>query len=80
MVTSTFGFILDHEKYAHRSFLSQRAAVHVPALFFPAMVHADAVLGVAGVAGMILQAGLLNLAAQFAAVRLLSLRCSVAAV
>jgi hypothetical protein len=67
------------QEYARRGSSPQQFGGNFPALFLSAMIHADAILGVAGLAGMILQAGLLNLAAQFAVVRLRSLRCGYGA-
>jgi hypothetical protein len=79
MATSTVRFVLDHE-HTCAGTPRRNCLGAILALFLSTMVHADAVLAIAGLAGMILQARLLNLAAQFAAVRLLSLRCGDAAV
>src|SRR6478752_2801598 len=43
----------------------------ISSLFFPAMVHADNIVSVAGLPRMSFQAGLLKIAACFAVVRLL---------
>jgi hypothetical protein len=50
-----------------------------PSLFFPAMLHTDSIITAAGLPRMSFQAGLLDLAAYFAIVRLLG-PCSVGAV
>ena len=42
-----------------------------PSLFFPTMLHKDSVITAAGLPRMSFQAGLLNVAAYFAIVRLL---------
>jgi hypothetical protein len=50
-----------------------------PSLFFPAMLHTDSIITAAGLPRMSFQAGLLDVAAYFAIVRLLG-PCSVGAV
>src|SRR3954469_13605919 len=50
-----------------------------PSLFFPAMLHTDSIITAAGVPRMSFQAGLLDVAAYFAIVRLLG-PCGVGAV
>src|SRR5262245_53205353 len=63
-----------------QSAISVDGLYSAPSLLFPAMVHADAILSIAGCPRMIFQASLQLIAAYFAIARLLGSRCGVGTV